>query len=166
MNDVIKNHYEENYDLLVKRMARRLGSVEDGEDVVQEAFTRAVQYYKSWTGKRFENWFNVILSNTYKRFLNEKKMGGLSKPLEDSLEEIEPVIVNYLDSIATSELKAMVESKVGRDRDILMLSMFYGYSWAEIAALLSISKRAVDGVLYRFNLELKNLNKNEKDHPV
>lgn len=166
MNDVIKNHYEENYDLLVKRMARRLGSVEDGEDVVQEAFTRAVQYYKSWTGKRFENWFNVILSNTYKRFLNEKKMGGLSKPLEDSLEEIEPVIVNYLDSIATSELKAMVENKVGRDRDILMLSMFYGYSWAEIAALLSISKRAIDGVIYRFNLELKSSNKNEKDHPV
>lgn len=166
MNDVIKNHYEENYDLLVKRMARRLGSVEDGEDVVQEAFTRAVQYYKSWTGKRFENWFNVILSNTYKRFLNEKKMGGLSKPLEDSLEEIEPVIVNYLDSIATSELKAMVENKVGRDRDILMLSMFYGYSWAEIAALLSISKRAIDGVIYRFNLELKSLNKNEKGYPV
>jgi RNA polymerase sigma factor (sigma-70 family) len=166
MNEVIKNHYEENYDLLVKRMARRLDSVEDGEDVVQEAFTRAIQYYKSWAGNRFENWFNVILSNTYKRFISEKKMGGLSKPLEDSLEEIEPIIVNYLDSIASSELEALINKKGGRDRDILMLNIFYGYSWAEIAAILCISKKAIDGVVYRFNLELKGLSKDEKGGAV
>ena len=166
MNEVIKNHYEENYDLLVKRMARRLDSVEDGEDVVQEAFTRAIQYYKSWAGNRFENWFNVILSNTYKRFISEKKMGGLSKPLEDSLEEIEPIIVNYLDSIASSELEALINKKGGRDRDILMLNIFYGYSWAEIAAILCISKKAIDGVVYRFHLELKGVSKDEKGGAV
>lgn len=166
MNDIIKNHYKENYDLLVKRMARRLDSVEDGEDVVQEAFTRAIQYYKSWTGNRFENWFNVILSNTYKRFVSERRMGGLSKPLDDSLEEIEPITVDYLDTIASSELKALINKRGSRDKDILMLNIFYGYSWSEIAAILCISKKAIDGVVYRFNLELKGLSKNEEGSAV
>lgn len=161
MNDIIKKHYEENYDILVKRMGKRLDCVEDGEDVVQEAFTRALQYYKTWTGDRFENWFNVILSNVYKRFVTERRMGGLSKPLDDSLDELEPIIIDHFKALSKAEIKKFIGTKQGEDKDILTLNLIFGYSVSEISQLLGIKTKRATNILYQTTLEIKERYRNE-----
>lgn len=165
MNEVVNSHYRENYSLLVKRMYRRLNSLEDAEDVVQEAFTRALQYYPSYDSKkckRFENWFNVVLSNVYKKFVNEKRLAGLSKSLEDATDELEPVIVDHFRCITKKEIKRLMGDKPNDVREILSLHLMYGYAPSEISLLVSSNTRRVNNVLYNFSQELKELYPRER----
>lgn len=64
MREAIEEFYRENCDLYVRRLSRQAGSYSNAEDVVQEAFLRALQYSDSYTisdNNNLEKWFNSIL---------------------------------------------------------------------------------------------------------
>ena len=61
--DIIEEFYKENFDKLVVQLSRRAGSLENAEDIVQEAFLRALTYKDAYNPKlnQFSTWFNGIL---------------------------------------------------------------------------------------------------------
>lgn len=165
MNELIQLYYQENYKPLVKKMYSRFGSVEDAEDIVQEAFSRAIKYYPSFDPekcKQFENWFNSILKNVAKKFMNDKKLGGLSKPLDDATDEIEPVIVDYLRSVTSKELYKFIKDRSEEDRHILRLNIIYGYTPSEIEILTPYTNRKIRDTLYKFSVDMQELYPNDR----
>src|SRR3546814_15218451 len=87
MNKVIDAYYRENYDALVKRLSYRLGTRENAEDTVQEAFTRAVKYYESCSVD-FDRWFKALLANAVKDAQGDIRTAGLTKSIDDATDEI------------------------------------------------------------------------------
>jgi RNA polymerase sigma factor (sigma-70 family) len=87
---ILKEYYALEYDNLAKKIGRRVFDAQDIDDVLQEAFTKALEYLDSFKGDRpFPNWFGVILQNTVKdyrtEFLNNK--AGLSHNDAEELDE-------------------------------------------------------------------------------
>src|SRR3546814_8875926 len=106
MNKVIDAYYRENYDSLVKRLSYRLGTRENAEDTVQEAFTRAVKYYESCSVD-FDRWFKVLLANAVKDAQGDIRTAGLTKSIDDATDELEPIIPNRSEE-HTSELQSLM----------------------------------------------------------
>jgi len=63
---VIEDYYRKNFKRLVNISRGRAGSYHNAEDVVQEAFTRALKYHKSYNPAMtaFDAWFSRILDNS------------------------------------------------------------------------------------------------------
>jgi RNA polymerase sigma-70 factor (ECF subfamily) len=142
MNTIIDEYYRENYEQLIKRLSYRLGSPENAEDAVQEAFTRAVKYYKSCTSD-FDRWFKVIMSNVVKDFQKEIRLAGLTKSIEDSYEELDPIVTDHIRACFRSHMEKLSDSKRSFDKEILRLNILFGYNRKEIAQILGISDRTV-----------------------
>lgn len=69
---IITQHYKDNYRRLIKRMTFRAGTEWDAEDVVQEAYARALRYQDSFDGTNFDRWFNTILNNALREHKNNE----------------------------------------------------------------------------------------------
>lgn len=152
----LETYYRANYDQLVKRMARACGSPMDGEDVVHDAFERALKYYESFIqGQDFERWFSVILSNCFKRHQSNARLGGASKPIEECIEELEPIVPDDIRGITKEEVKALALSKSGQQREVLRLTLDFGYKPSEIVTLVKdVTLRQIEHHLYSFKKEV------------
>ncbi len=81
MNNVIETHFRENYDDLVRKFTQSTvdKSEASAEDIVMEAYRRAVQYHPSVRGsvKDFDGWFFRIclncLSDSFKEARNTEE---------------------------------------------------------------------------------------------
>lgn len=156
MNEVVNNYYKENYDLLVKRVKNRAGSVENAEDVVQEAFTRALKYYKSCSID-FDRWFKVILSNTLKDYQKDSRMAGLTKNIDDVVGELEPIIPDHVKDIFRGHMDRLSLLKPSFNKEIIRLNVLFGYGPNEIAELLGLAKSTVKNSLSQFTKEVKEI---------
>lgn len=80
MREIIEQFYIDNHELYVKRLSRQAGSPSNAEDVVQEAFLRALQYADSYTereGQNMEKWFNSILRRALVDFKRVETKQGM-----------------------------------------------------------------------------------------
>ena len=140
------------YDVLVRRhlaratmVARRLlGNTEDAEDLVQEAFIRALDRISTFDESRaFAPWFFRLLINTG---INARKARAL-RAAEPEGGEYPSKAANPLELAEREELLerflAALEALPPRQR--LVVSMFEvdGQSTAEIAEALGISRETV-----------------------
>ena len=77
---MIEQFYKENYNILVKRIQARRMQECDAEDVVQEAFVRALKYADSFNPDFHEigAWFNTILNNSFKEYRHDNYTGDYS----------------------------------------------------------------------------------------
>ena len=155
MNELVNNYYRENYDALVKKVKNRAGSPENAEDVVQEAFTRALKYFDSYLPHlQFERWFGVILSNTLKTYQNECRMAGLTKNIDDALDELEPVVPDHIKDHFRNHMDKLSNSKGSYNKEIIRLHILFGYTSKEISELLGISNGAVRNSISAFTKEV------------
>lgn len=79
-NEAIEKHYIEQYSLLVKRMYNRTKDVPSAEDIVQEAFARALKYWAE--PDNLEAWFNILLNNAMRDFIRSERISGCSDSIE------------------------------------------------------------------------------------
>jgi len=150
--DRVKHGDATAYDRLVRRHIRRatmiarrlLGNVEDAEDLVQEAFVRALNRIDSFDDSRaFAPWFFRLLINAG---LNARKARAL-RAAEPETGEFPSRAANPLELTERGEIRerfiAALASLPPRQR--LVISMFEvdGLSTAEIAAALGISRETV-----------------------
>lgn len=156
MNEVVDKYYRENYDLLVKRVKSRAGSQENAEDVVQEAFTRALKYYKSCSNN-FERWFSVILSNTLKDHQKDLRLAGLTKSIDDSLNELEPIIPNHVKDLFRAHMDKLSAHKASYNKEIIRLNILFGYNSKEISQLLGLANGTVRNSLSMFTKEVQEI---------
>lgn len=146
-------YYRANYDQLVKRLGRAVGSVMDGEDIVHDAFERALRFRES--GSNLERWFSVILSNCLKNHQARARLGGASKPIEECMEELDPVIPDDIRGITKDEIKILYKCKPEQQREMLRLTLEFGYKPSEVVTLMKdVTLRQVNNCVYAFKKEV------------
>lgn len=134
----------------IKMMTRILnGDWAAAEDVVQEAYTRAISYYSSYDSNRgsLTPWFNRILFNALRDIQREYKAVAQHSVKEEF--SIEDVITSadQLDSIV-SNIEEVVNEKHQR---VLYLFYVLGYNSREIAEIEDdITQSNVTTIVARF----------------
>jgi RNA polymerase sigma factor (sigma-70 family) len=155
MNKEIEEHYLLNRRMLVKRLSFKTGSIQDAEDVVQEAYCRALKYITSFNKEQsFENWFSRILRNSIKEWEREK----FNNPPTESLEE--EALPPIPDSNIQKRLLKSVEESIEEEKneyikEILKLYYIQGFKLAEIVQITNGNYTAVNNMVHRFKRGIK-----------
>ena len=61
-NKIFDKHYRANKNHMLKKVYRTAGSVHNAEDIVNESYTRALEWYHDEVVD-FDKWFNTIVFN-------------------------------------------------------------------------------------------------------
>lgn len=150
-NETVETYYRENYAKLVKTARRRVGnySLPIAEEAVQEAFTRALKYYRSYKSTdSFHHWFNRILRNTINQIKTQEKDGGVTHDSEED-------VATTGDIISVKEIISVLQDTSPRDRQILTGYFFDGFKTREIAELTGISHDVVRDRIRYFRGNMK-----------
>ena len=142
--------FEDKYDDLVRIYKSRAGE-NDVEDMVQEAFYRALYYKDSFNNKfiSLENWLTSIMNNCLKDLLRERRDGAA---MHDS--EHEPAIDDRCPSDAELEQQILndIKAKRGNTRQILWLYFVMGHKTEDIHKIVGGGYQAVCNRVQEFKL--------------
>lgn len=146
--------YRETVHPLFGYLARRIGGNRElTEDIVQEAYLRALE---SWKHKSLPDsslaWLKRVARNILVDYLRKKKWDRRvdSNPQPDTSQRTQK------DAIRSLEVFSAISS-LGRKKAKILEAFYYeGMSVREIAEAMSISERAVEGHLRRARRSLKS----------
>lgn len=155
----LENLYNKNRRQYINMMSAILrGDRATGEDVVQEAFCRAVQYYPTFNSEKgkLSTWFNRILFNS----LRDVQAQARNTPLPNNHDYSAEDVFEELDLSASVELSSLVLNAVSRvenesHRRVLGLFFIGGYSAREISEIEhKVSVSNVTTIVARFRENL------------
>lgn len=135
-------------------MTFRAGTEWDAEDVVQEAYARALKYYASFNGEDFNRWFSTIINNTLREYKNIEK-GVAADSFEE--EESEGTPCSYYSDRLMDEVYELIDTKSVIQIEVLTLHFKQGYSPKDISYITDVSYSAARQITLRFRNELKDL---------
>ncbi len=141
--------------------ARMLGSVADGEDIVQDTLARA--YYELSALKELPSLRSWLFRIAHNRALDQLR--GADRRMNRPLEELEETFADdAADPDAALSREQAVQAAVSRflelvplQRSCVILKDVLDYSLSEIAALLGLSVPAVKSSLHRGRVRLREL---------
>lgn len=161
-NKLIEEHYKLNYTTLIKKLTYRVPnkSVALAEEVVQEAYARAVKYFPAFEPKinTFEKWFNAILRNATKDCHASESGGGTSKEYDENTEDIR-ISRDDHKKIHYMKLEIYQIQKTSQ-RDYQVLSMFFmnGFTSKDISVYMGMTHSNVRQIIFKFKAKI-----NEED---
>ncbi len=142
-DEALDKLFEKTYNHLKTVAALYLFNPLDAEDVVSEAFLRACRYIHTFKdGMDGYNWLCKIVQNVAYDF-NAKRIpseGSNVLELLPAVERFESSPELYLEN---KELLKALNALAQRDRTVVLLYVFGGYSFTEITNLLNIPKTTV-----------------------
>lgn len=151
-NNTIDEHYRRNYGQLVKRIVRRVPNQSSAlaEEVVQEAYARALKYFPAFDEKvsSFENWFSKILKNSINDCRGAES--GNSKEYDDNVEDIRQFKDEYKNITHILAEIIHVGSYSARDYNIIKMFFLFGFTSKDIAIYLGITHTNVRQVIFKF----------------
>ena len=152
----IEQFYKDNYNVLVKRLNRRAGGVENAEDVLQESFCRALKYCDSFNPERQEigAWFNSIMNNTLVVHQREQMLKGVTVPFDEHEHEEACECDNEKKHLISNILDRMY-TKTSKSKNILHLYFVKGYKIHEIAKVVDDKYKSVQMLIHRFRIDMK-----------
>jgi RNA polymerase sigma factor (sigma-70 family) len=152
MIPVIENHFKENYGRIVKRMSFRAGTVWDGEDVVMEAYARAMLYYRAFDGTNFDKWFSTILRNC----LREHRYGPRDVDVvEFNEEEVEGSSCNSYNGRTMVRIYEEIQKRPAVQSEILMLYFHQEYTATDISRMTDYKYGQIHQTILRFKNEIR-----------
>lgn len=141
---------------LVRLAARLMGNLEDGEDVVQEAYVKA---HRAIADGRFDGrssvdtWLYRIVTNTA---IDALRSGKRRERPTDTMPDVAWDGASAAEArLALVELDAMLGSLPGDQRAAIVLQSLEGLSGPEIARILGITEGAVEQRLVRARATLR-----------
>lgn len=143
----LKELYEEKRDDYVRMYLSRAGA-NDVEDLIQEAFYRALYYIGNQPILiSLDHWFSGIIENCLKDLYKEKREGsGLHNKLTPESAIIEP----RYDEGGTKAALVEIENKRGDTRQILYLYFICGYKTEDVHKVVGGSYENVRRACTRF----------------
>lgn len=153
---LIESYYLENYNRIVKRLKFRSGTLEDAEDIAQEAFARALKYAPKTDIKDFHRWFSLIVTNALRDHMNASQ--GFVYSEEDVLEEGSIDCSGYSKRVM-KEIYELIFTKSENQIEILTLHLFEDCSAKDISEVTEFSYAQVHKTISRFREELRQLYK-------
>lgn len=146
-----------------------LRSRTDAEDVAQESLVRAWRFFGGFHGGDARAWLLQIVRNTSYTWLEKNRASDMSTEFDENLHGdrsfvagaagIEPVTPETA-AIAADErerLTRALESLPPRSREVLVLRELEGYSYKEIAAIVSMPIGTVMSTLARAREKLQSI---------
>jgi RNA polymerase sigma factor (sigma-70 family) len=139
MRELLEKYYIENHGRLVKILSNRAGGIHCAEDVVHDAFERALRYRNSFEPSRQElgAWFNTIMNNALRDYKKAERMMGMSVEYVEELDEGLPM-QDWEDDMICAVLSE-IDKKNVMVRQALYLYFFKQYKPREISQILDMS---------------------------
>lgn len=147
--------YREAHNPSVKMMARILGGDwHGGEDVVQEAFTRAWRFYPSFDAEKgkLKTWFNGILFNSLRDYQRDSRLGPYSGVEDFSVEDV----LSELNINNFEEKRDYLAQKIDwvqnpTHKEVLFLFFMIGYTSKEVSQIVpKMTQTNVTTIVTRF----------------
>jgi RNA polymerase sigma factor (sigma-70 family) len=137
----LTEYYTEQKDRLIKRVSYRAGGIHNAEDVVHEAFTRALQYIDAYDPQKrpLPAWFNTILNNALKDFKRAERNAGTTQ--EEQI--IEDLDMEIFKSEVVEELINQIEAMKDPAREILQQFVVLGYTAKEVVQTTDLNIHTV-----------------------
>lgn len=152
----LEKHFKETYKTLVKIFKYRTDNNEaDAEDIIMEAYARALKYKSSFdSSKEFSFWFNRIVINAYKDWKREKFNGS---PHEELIEDkIEPVEKSEIREELLKHILSKIEEIDNEiHKEVISLNIIEGFKLKEIVQITNLKYKNVDIIIQRFKNKLK-----------
>ena len=122
---------------------------------MQEAFTRALKYHRSFNPAitSFDAWFSRILNNSLRNHTQDRRAQGMVYDTRtDALSTHTPNA--FLQRFLT-EIRTDIEALDERKQEVMNLSFFMGYTTTDISRIVNMSVGAVRTMIHRFREELR-----------
>lgn len=150
---LIEAHYRKHAKSQVIQLGRAAGSPHNAEDVVQEAYTRACKYWRSYDPKKeFNTWWTSILNNCLRDNQRDTILNGL---VTDDLAAVsEPTHVDPTDLILMKEIETAINKEPSNAREALKYYYLLGFTSKEVAEVTSYTADAVRQLASRFKRSL------------
>ncbi len=156
----IEDYYVDNFRRKVKLISRILrGDLASAEDVVQEAFARAIRFYPTYDDKRgtIDKWFNSIMFNALHDM--QKNPNGVTQTSPEVLsvgDTLEGVNLTHSPDLNNYILSHIEEVENEKHKRILELFFILGYTSKEISQIeTKTSQTNVTTLVMRFRDKLK-----------
>lgn len=145
--------------------ARMVGSVFDGEDVVQDALAKAaLAYPEAGPIERPDRWLFRIAHNTALDALRRRKRHAVLRADEDLGDVTDPAAAADSRVAAAASLAVLLRLPVAQ-RSCVALVDVLGHSLDETAELLDFTLAATKAALHRGRVRLKDLAKGPQEPP-
>jgi RNA polymerase sigma factor (sigma-70 family) len=161
--DAALPHVEAAYEL-----ARWLtGNSDDAEDVVQEAYLRAFQYFDGWRGDNARAWLLAIVRNTAMSWLARNRQRHVSSLAPEALAVASDLAARRGDlavpspeedaiaGVECSDLRTVLEALPAHLREVIVLRELQDLSYREIAQIIDAPEGTVMSRLARARSELR-----------
>ncbi len=136
---------------------RMVGNRDDAEELAQEAWVRAWQGLKGFKGKSgFKTWLFRIGINLAINFRSRRKVHEELSEIMPAGAENEPGTI-YQQRVREELVKKALQGLPPAQRTALVLSVYEGLSYQEIARVMGKSVRAVDSLLVRARWGLRQI---------
>src|SRR6266571_8397228 len=145
--------------------ARMVGSVIDGEDVLQDALIKAVEAYPS-AGPigNPEGWLFRIAHNTALDFLRRRNRQEVLRSGEEVDMIADPADSVLSRQIASASLRTFMRLPVAQRSSVILMDVL-GCSLQEICEVMDFSLPAVKAALHRGRTQLRELADEPDDRP-
>lgn len=147
--------YEKNFRKYISRVSPRVGGRGNAEDVVQEAFCRALNYCDTLTeGEPIEPWFNTILNNSTRDFKKQEVFEGMATEDEEESTTLEDLELR--EDVVTMVLQEISDTREPK-RTVFTGYFILGRTPGEIAKYSPMSKQEISSACLRFKKKLQRL---------
>jgi RNA polymerase sigma-70 factor (ECF subfamily) len=135
------------------------GSDQDAEDVVQEAYLRAVRFFGGFRGGNSKAWFLTIVRNAGYSWLQRSQSPGRTIPFDAEMHDLEDRTQNpetgLLQNATRQDLLEALDSLPVVFREALVLREMEGLSYKEIAEVSGLPIGTVMSRLTRARQRLR-----------
>lgn len=146
---LIEDHYREHRKEFINKLRFALGNIQNAEDTVQEAYTRALTYWKAYDkNKGLDAWIGTILTNCIKDKQRDSILLGMVS--EDLAVMPEPARIDITDVVFAKELKDTISRLPITMSYPLYLYLFEGYTSREIAEITEQNANSIRKMVSRF----------------
>jgi len=137
------------------------GNEHDAEDIVQEAFLRAVKFYGSFRGGNPRAWLLTIVRNTSYTALKRRRENHAQVHLDESDLELEDHSADPAAALAAMSNIEKVREAIAQlpleFREVIVLREMEDYSYKEIADLVDLPVGTVMSRLARGRRQLQKI---------
>ncbi len=136
---------------------RMVGNRDDAEELVQAAWVKAWQGIKGFKGKsEFRTWLFRIGANLAINFRTRHRVYEELSEVLPAAADNEPVAV-YQKRVREELVQKALQRLPAAQRTAIVLAVYEGMSYQEIAAVMGKSVRAVDSLLVRARWGLRQI---------
>jgi RNA polymerase sigma-70 factor (ECF subfamily) len=146
--------------------ARMTGSVIDGEDVVHEAFVKAIEAFPdAGTITHLEGWLFRIAHNAALDALRRRARQDIMHSNDDPEMIVDPAAATDNRDVASTSLRTFMRLPVTQRSSVILMDVL-GYSLQEISDVTNASIPAIKSALLRGRVRLRELALEPEEHPI